>query len=203
MGLIQAPAMEHQKVLCLQVGYFIRAVRPEQSPVESPLPSWKTADTPPAPATLMRFLPQEAIGFGTQFVEIRPDPSPDRDVPFSAQHELSSVGGDTVRASLDCPHWKVQSPGLAQALPLAKAPLGSPSARRGVTVRKAACPPTWLPHPASGEELAAGPKGTKRERVVGSAHIHPRSEHKDSLQPSHASGKSGVHLWKPGGSCVM
>lgn len=93
MGLTQAPAMEDRKVLCLQVGYFIRAVRPEQSPVESPLPSWKTADTPPAPATLMHFLPQEAIGFGTQFVEIRPDPSPDRDVPLSAQRELSNGAG--------------------------------------------------------------------------------------------------------------
>lgn len=93
MGLIQVPAMEDRKVLCLQVGYFIRAVRPEQSPVESPLPSWKIADTPPAPATLMHFLPEEAIGFGTQFVEIRPDPSPDRDVPLSAQHELSNGAG--------------------------------------------------------------------------------------------------------------
>lgn len=94
-GTYSSPSHGRPKVLCLQVGYFIRAVRPEQSPVESPLPSWKTADTPPAPATLMHVLPPEAIGFGTQCVEIRPDPSPDRDEPLSAQHKLLNVAGGT------------------------------------------------------------------------------------------------------------
>lgn len=104
-----------------------------------------------------------------------------------------------MRASLDYPHGKVQGQGLAQALPLAEAPV--PGGARDSEEGRLS---TYLASPAAiGEELAAGPTGTKRERVVGSAHIHRRSEHKGRLQPSHASGKSGVRLWKPGGSCGL
>lgn len=46
-------------------------------------------------------------------------------------------------------------------------------------MRKADCPHPWLPQPAIGEELAMGPRGTKRESGVGTTQICPCSQHND------------------------